>query len=108
MFSRHWMVKNSVGRRWRELREERACLEANPHAERLREIFRLARIDYGRIDYGLLDGEIQTWEINTNPALLPNRRPGLRRRRVRRLFLDQFRSALAEIDAAGELPLRSP
>ena len=102
MFSRHWMVKNSVGRRWRELREERACVEGNPHAVRLREIFRLARIDYGRIDYGLLGGAIQTWEINTNPTLLPNRRPGLRRRRVRRLFLEQFRSALTELDAPND------
>jgi hypothetical protein len=98
MFSRRWMVKSSVGRRWRELREERAYVEGNPHEERLREIFRWARIDYGRIDYGVLDGSIQTWEINTNPTLLPRRGAGLRRRRVRRHFLERFRAALSELE----------
>ena len=48
--------------------ESRYC-ETNPHEAWIREIFRLARIDYGRIDYGMLDGKPQVWEINTNPTI---------------------------------------
>lgn len=39
------------------------------HLEKLREIYRIARIDYGRIDYSLFNGEIRAWEINTNPSI---------------------------------------
>ena len=35
----------------------------------MREIFRLAQIDYGRIDYGLLGDDLQVWEINTHPSV---------------------------------------
>ena len=45
-------------------------MQTNPHEAELRAIFKLARIDYGRIDYGIKDGQIQVWEINTNPMLL--------------------------------------
>ncbi len=38
----------------------------NPHEPELREIFRLAKIQYGRVDYSILNGTIQVWEINTN------------------------------------------
>jgi len=52
------------------LEAERVYLETNPHADRLRPIFELARIDYGRIDYALhADGRLVVWEINTNPDL---------------------------------------
>jgi len=54
------------------LLEERAYVSENPHDDQLREIFRLARIDFGRIDYALRDGRVVCWEINTLPML---RRP---------------------------------
>ncbi|MGH7264503.1 MAG: hypothetical protein ACREMB_06550 [Candidatus Rokuibacteriota bacterium] len=68
-FSRHWVQKGSDLHDAELLREERAYVEGNPHEEALRRIFQLARIEYGRMDYALLDGEIQVWEINTNPTV---------------------------------------
>jgi hypothetical protein len=46
---------------------EAAHLSENPHAETLRHIFRIARIDFGRIDYGILDDRIQVYGIHTDP-----------------------------------------
>jgi len=68
--SRDWMVKwdHRVFDRQRA-DEELAYCEASPHEEWIREMFRLARIDYGRIDYGVLRGKPQLWEINTNPTI---------------------------------------
>ena len=69
-FSRHWVVREPDIRTPESAREELEYVETNPHAEPLREIFDLARIDYGRIDYSVVDGKIQAWEINTNPMIL--------------------------------------
>ncbi len=52
------------------LEKRRRYMETNPHERELREIFRLARIDYGKIDYAILDDRLQVWEINTNPVVL--------------------------------------
>jgi len=68
-FERDWQVKNARLVTQAFVREERSYVDTNPHEKRLREIFALARITYGRIDYSLKDGEIQVWEINTNPVL---------------------------------------
>jgi len=68
-FSRHWVQKRRDLSEPEMLREQRLYLEENPHEAALREIFRLAGIDYGRMDYGLLQGKIQVWEINTNPII---------------------------------------
>lgn len=68
------------------LKEESRYLDENPHAERIAEIFKLARIDYGRMDYGIRNGRVQVWEINTNPSWVPgnikiaSRRPLVERR----------------------------
>ena len=48
----------------------RRYMETNPHERALREIFQLARIDYGKIDYAILGDRLQIWEINTNPVVL--------------------------------------
>ncbi len=69
-FSRHWVLREPDICTEETSREELEYVETNPHAEQLREIFELARIDYGRIDYSLMDGQIQVWEINTNPMIL--------------------------------------
>jgi hypothetical protein len=53
-------------------REEARFIEENPHAKEMRDIFRLARLDYGRIDYGMVDGRIQVYEINSNPTIFTN------------------------------------
>jgi hypothetical protein len=54
----------------KERAEQEVCyIEANPHEAWIRDVFRLACIDYGRIDYGVLAGQPQVWEINTNPTI---------------------------------------
>jgi hypothetical protein len=88
-FRRDWQVKRNdnalVGEGARFIGEELEYIETNPHERRLREIFAAAQISYGRIDYALLDGEIQVWEINTNPVIaFPGRDPHGAFERLRR------------------------
>lgn len=73
LFSRQWLLKKPDIVDTAEVLEEIQYLEQNPHphASPLRAIFRRAGIEYGRIDYSLLNGEIQVWEINTNPSITP-------------------------------------
>lgn len=68
-FSDKWMLKAPKLITPETVEEERRYVARNPHAVELREIFSLARIDYGRIDYGVCNGKIQVWEINTNPMI---------------------------------------
>jgi len=68
-FGSTWHVKGGEIQDEQTLAEEREYVFSNPHEQRLREIFEHAKIEYGRIDYGLLDGQIQVWEINTNPMI---------------------------------------
>jgi hypothetical protein len=95
--SRDWMVKwdYRVFDRQRA-DEELAYCEANPDEEWIREMFRLARIDYGRIDYGMLHGKPQLWEINTNPTI--GRGPN--RERVRRPEVIEYKKMIASGRAA--------
>jgi hypothetical protein len=90
--------------------EERQFFNDNPHEAWLRDVFKIAHIDYGRIDYGVLDGKPQIWEINTNPMMtaLPEALRGPRpelpkdieaeREQNRAHFHTRFRAALQEID----------
>ena len=73
--SRDWMVKWDA-RIFDRVRadEETRYLQTNPHDAWIREIFHLARIEYGRADYGVRDGRPQLWEINTNSTI--GRGPG--------------------------------
>jgi hypothetical protein len=91
-FGNDWMVKHDAlmytpGR----LIEEREFVESNPHEARLREIFALAKVQYGRIDYALLEGALQVWEINLNPTIgryRPRQDDSAEVRRVRELRRD--------------------
>jgi len=75
--SRDWMVKWSGRILSAECAaEESRYLGGNPHEDWIREVFRLANVEYGRIDYGVRAGEPQVWEINTNPTI--GRGPGPR------------------------------
>lgn len=51
------------------LARDEAFQHANPHVAALRPIFERAGIDYGRIDYAFADGQLQVFEINSNPML---------------------------------------
>lgn len=68
IFSDDWVAKDNKKGPPRE--EAISYLRTNPHEIQLREIFDLAKLDYGRIDYSLNQGRIQVWEINTNPMLV--------------------------------------
>ncbi len=53
-------------------REENAFLNTFLHAGDVRRAFDLGGIDYGRIDYSCDPaGRVVTWEINTNPLIVP-------------------------------------
>jgi hypothetical protein len=69
-FSPHWVVKDWNLLDETLLREEQDYLATNPHERQLREIFALARIEYGRIDYSFRGDAMQVWEINTNPIII--------------------------------------
>ena len=86
--------------------EERAYVENNPHEATLREVFQLARIQYGRIDYSLLDGKPQVWEINTNPQslgeILPDNEIQVPRLPQTRFFASRFNQAFEAIDSKAD------
>jgi len=70
-FSNDWAVKNAA------LKEDALTMEELDfvsipciHEQEIRDIFRMADIDYGRIDYSTYDGKIQVWEINSNPMIV--------------------------------------
>jgi hypothetical protein len=106
-FSSDWMTKRYDLRGPARLAEELAYLEANPHEERLRELARLAAVRFGRFDYAVLDGEIQVWEINTNPGIL-SRASELRPHQManHRWFAERIETLFAELatGAVGTAP----
>jgi len=96
IFSHDWMTK-STSRQLAgpTLEEERAYIAANPHEERLREIFAAARIDYGRVDYTVHDGNIRVFEINTNPQIVqPGPSSHAARTPIKARFTEQLVDAL--------------
>jgi hypothetical protein len=100
LFSHKWAVKG------RDIQgsdlldeEERRFIDTNPHETQLRRVCELACIGYGRIDYAVLDGEVQVWEINTNPMItLPWGRASLARALANQRVSRQFENAFDEID----------
>jgi hypothetical protein len=98
-FSRNWMVKTHDMVDEGAVAEEREYVLTNPHETRLRELFRIARIDYGRIDYSLLEDEIQVWEINTNPMLASSISAVVpERKEVHEIFSERIVAALKAVD----------
>jgi len=79
--SENWFIKYP-GRKMSnsEINETRDFVEKNPHKERLKEIFHIAKIDYGRIDYCIVDNKIQVFEINTNPMVISDSPPSITKR----------------------------
>jgi hypothetical protein len=98
-----WLVKEPDMKPEANARELE-YIRTNPHEEQLREIFAVARIDYGRLDYGVAEGRIETWEINTNPgAIAAPPRPAPRIPTIE-LFAPNFVSALEELDDGDAQP----
>ena len=111
-YSRSWMLKFQGSEFSARLaQEEQDYVLANPHEELLRELFSLARVDYGRIDYALKGGRIETWEITLNPTLGRGSRPsnGRQSPEVRAIrqpakehFYRRFREAWESVDLPGD------
>jgi len=112
LFGQQWMLKSNQNNVTNEqtLWEEQEYIENNPHESLLREIFQLAKIQYGRIDYSILNGVPQVWEINTNPSGLTicstervERVSGLP---ISEFFSKQFELAFKAIDCKPDLTNR--
>lgn len=99
-FGPDWMLKEPKVVDDRALAEERAYLDANPHAEVLARAARLARVDYGRVDYAVVGGRVQVYEINTNPGVpsSPSPGPGALRTDIDAAFTARFLEAFAALD----------
>lgn len=96
----HWMIKfGSPELDENMMQRETGYIESNPHEKGLRDIFRLANIDYGRIDYGVSNGRIQVFEINTNPTILLQGNPRQPTRRQRKQYVaHQLIAAFRQLD----------
>ncbi len=97
-----WIVKsNRAAASASFAAEELAWVRDNPHADRIREIFEFAGIDFGRLDYTVIDGRVVPYEINTNPTF-PRFRGGDATREERRApILNGLAAAFAAIDTPG-------
>ncbi len=109
-FSQTWMIKHPKLVEEENLLEEKQYVKTNPHESFLREIFRLARIEYGRIDYSLVNGIPQVWEINTNPMSLSikDMTSELQQKRTptHEHFAEQFALAFKAIDEETSSSIR--
>ncbi len=99
--SRGWSVHIQTSVRTPEVLEnERRFMETNPQEREIREVFRLAQIDYGRMDYSMLGDRVQVWEINTNPGLfVGGNLHDTERKTVIGQRAEQIAAAFADIDA---------
>jgi hypothetical protein len=71
LFSENWVTKKPDQVTQALVKEEEAFIANCPHLEQVQQVFEIAGIEYGRIDYGLHQGQMQVWEINTNPIVMP-------------------------------------
>ena len=113
MISDSWVVKRAMTDAATDLsEEEEAYVTSNPHADQVREIFRLAEIDFGRVDYGLIDGRMEVFEINTNPNFPRARITQDRKMIRRRIVIEGVVAGFAAMDAAphahGLVRFRTP
>jgi hypothetical protein len=80
--------------------DELRIVRDNPYGAAVAQAFDIAGIEYGRIDFGLVGGEVQIYEINTNPNVkLDSEHPSSVRMESGRLFARNFVAALKEIDS---------
>jgi hypothetical protein len=96
-----WLVKHGkLGVATPELyADELRIVRDNPYGPALARVFGLAGIDYGRADFGLVGGEIQTYEINSNPAIsFPAEHPSPFRVEAYAVFRAAYLAALHAID----------
>lgn len=102
LFGRSWMLKKPELFDEALMQEQRAFIADNPHADQLREICAELHVSYGRVDYSVVDGEIQVWEINTNPTVTQGRYRRLRDRSIHETFATRFGQAMQQLDEQAE------
>lgn len=66
------------------------------HDESLMDCFEAAGVEFGRIDYAIVGGQLQVFEVNTNPDLGVACLPGLQRWVNRSRYYQEFNEALWE------------
>lgn len=104
-FSREWSVKSAKEWLPEYVRADISFMEENPHRDRLEQLFRLANIEFGRADYALHDGQIQLWEINTNPVFLMRKTfYGPDRLGAKLALAGRINAALAALDRSAAPP----
>ncbi len=104
--SRHWEVRLGVAEDSESVHEEeRRYLDSEEHLGKIMSLFEFAGIEYGRLDYSLFGDSIQTWEINDNPNLLPERNsvsPGAWRNCIE--FGERYERAMRGLDRPASGP----
>jgi hypothetical protein len=99
--SREWSVKHKdPNLEKQQLAEEALFFQHFPHRKEILEVFHLAEIEHGRIDYSLHEGQMQVWEINTNPNYYTlSEEPGSDNRQLQQHmeFIDQMAHALGRL-----------
>jgi hypothetical protein len=103
LFSKRWCLKEPDLVSPEYVEEELRFLAEMPRADEVRNIFKIARIDYGRVDYSFYGDRLQVWEINTNPVLIyaSAAAPGAPRRAANDKFCALVREALIALDDRG-------
>jgi len=97
----NWLVKHGkAGIATPELyADELRIVREDPYGAALAPVFDLAGIDYGRADFAFVGGGIQTYEINSNPAIsFPTEHPSPFRLEAYALFRAAYLAALHAID----------
>ena len=73
MVDETWLVKFGMKKPYPEelCKDDLQNVISNAYVDQLRRAFDLANIEYGRADFGIVNGEVQIYEINTNPHMKP-------------------------------------
>ena len=97
--SNRWSVKCNDTDMSESVEKEKVYLATNPHEMQIREIARMAHIDFGRIDYAISEKGMQVFEINTNPTVIDpgDLKDGNPRRAITDEFIENFSTALNQI-----------
>ncbi len=98
----NWLVKSGVhgGGREEDYCFEASLIDQNPHREILQRAFEVADIEYGRADYGIYGGQVQIYEINTNPHVCrPTAHPSAQRMLNQKANWEAYLQGLLAVDS---------
>ncbi len=97
-----WLVKSGIlgGGREEDYCFEASVIAENPHREVLQQAFEVAGIEYGRADYGMCGGQVQIYEINTNPHVCrPGKHPSAQRMLNQEANWEAYLQGLLAVDS---------